>query len=144
MAPWSSGLTLLLLGAACAPSPAVHAHPVPSGQYVMDYQSGTSGVDSARLTVQTAALEAKLSVNDGVESTLVLAQTPRSEWLSDCFTMNSHAVDEVYRVSPDPLPVGGALLSHPILTTKCGGRLLLGTSAEGGLADPTLGFVPGS
>jgi len=72
---------------------------------------------------------------------LSLTEVPEEEWIKDCYTSNSHSVSEVFTVSPDPVVIGALSIPSPGLTTKCGGRVLLGSVVDGNVVDPTLGFT---
>lgn len=78
---------------------------------------------------------------------ITLTALPTDRWVPDCFTKNSNTLNEAFRVSPAPLTIGALTIVEPLITTKCGGRLMLGAEATGGrgattLAEPIFLFHP--
>ena len=121
------------------------AEPVPDGTFTLDYVSaeGLTEDDFAGLTItiDRASMSATLTPAEGDAVSLTLTEVPEEEWIKDCYTSNSHSVSEVFTVSPDPVVIGALSIPTPGLTTKCGGRVLLGSVVDGAVVDPTLGFT---
>ncbi|MCK6522888.1 hypothetical protein L6R49_15775 [Myxococcota bacterium] len=117
---------------------------VPDGTFTLDYASadGFTEADFAGLTItiDRATMSAALTPTSGDPVVLSLTELPEEEWIKDCYTMNSHSVSEAFTVSPDPVVIGALSIPSPALSTKCGGRVLLGSFVEGDIVDPTLGF----
>lgn len=119
---------------------------VESGHYTLDFVSAGSMTvnDFGNLTidVDVTALTATLTLQDSSTVPLTLTATPSSQWIADCYVNGpGHMNDEVYTVSSDPTVVDTLSIPTPILTTKCGGRLLLTSMGSGAVVDPTLGFT---
>ena len=121
------------------------AEAVPDGTFTLDYVSAAGFTEDdftgLTLTVDRASMSATLTPAEGEAVSLTLAEVPEEEWIKDCYTMNSHSVSEVFTVSPDPVVIGALSIPSPGLTTKCGGRVLLGSVVGGEVVDPTLGFT---
>lgn len=126
-------VTLLPL-AACYES--VSEHSVPEGSFVLSRLSDGEldetmpAAGSVTLIIDRAAGTLTVQLEDGSEQVADLILRDKAEWEADCFTMNSHALTEVYDVDAESLDLGGYALDLPVLTAKCGGRPLLG--ADGG------------
>lgn len=143
-----TALTALSLAVACGDKDTTDdtagAEAVPDGTFTLDYVSadGLSEADFSGLTItiDRASMSATLTPTAGDPVVLTLAEVPEEEWIKDCYTMNSHSVSEVFTVSPDPVVIGALSIPSPGLSTKCGGRVLLGSFVDGDIVDPTLGF----
>lgn len=126
-------VTLLSLPA-CNES--VDEHSVPEGTFVLSSLSDGAldetmpAAGSVTLLIDRAALTLTVQLEDGSEQVAGLVLRDKEEWEADCYTMNSHALTEVYDVDVESLDLGGYELDLPVLTAKCGGRPLLG--ADGG------------
>ena len=118
---------------------------VADGTYNFDLSSAPGHTDAeftgTVLTINLTAHSATLVPTNGAPITAALTATSRDLWISDCFTNNSHSLDEVYRIAPDPLVIGSLSIPSPVVTTKCGGRVLIGTYSNGALGTPYLGFL---
>lgn len=135
---FSSGV-LLLFTACCFGG--VTERPLQSGTYVLE--NGPDGFGAATLAVDASAKSARLSSADGGSQTLTLESRPKSEWLDDCYTQTSHSLSELHRITPNPLAIGSRTFTDPVLSSKCGGRLMLGTLENGRLPESgTLLFRP--
>ncbi|MBK7757681.1 MAG: hypothetical protein IPI35_15025 [Deltaproteobacteria bacterium] len=121
------------------------AEAVPDGTFTLDYVSADGFTEAdftgLTITIDRASMSATLTPTEGEAVSLTLAEVPEEEWIKDCYTMNSHSVSEVFTVSPDPVVIGALSIPSPGLTTKCGGRVLLGSVVGGEVVDPTLGFT---
>jgi hypothetical protein len=126
-------LALLTL-AACADT--VDEQRVPEGTFVLsnlsegELDEAMPVAGSVTLVIDRAALTLTVQLEDGSEQVADLVLRDKAEWEADCYTMNSHALTEVYDVDVESLDLGGYELDLPVLTAKCGGRPLLG--ADGG------------
>ena len=146
-----AALTALTLAVACGDKDATDdtasAQLVPDGTFTLDYVSadGFTDADFAGLTItiDRASMTATLTedLDGATPQVLSLTEVPEEEWIKDCYTMDSHSVSEVFTVSPDPVVIGALSIPTPGLTTKCGGRVLLGSVVGGEVVDPTLGFT---
>lgn len=86
------------------------------------------------LSVDTEGLRMSLTLPDGSVQEADLVELPENEWPTDCYTMNSHAAVQSFDVDLDSITIGAVVLEDPILSSKCGGRPMLGVwddSAEG-------------
>lgn len=118
---------------------------VPDGTFTLDYASadGFSEADFSGLTItiDRASMSATLTPSSGDPVALTLTELPEEDWIKDCYTASSHSVSEAFVVSPDPVVIGALSIPSPALSTKCGGRVLLGSLSDGSILDPTLGFT---
>lgn len=112
----------------------VSEHAVPEGSFVLSSISDpTEGMpDAAELGAVTMVIDREaatltLTLEDGSEQVADLLLREKTEWEADCFTMNSHALTEVYDVDAESLSLGAVEIALPVLTAKCGGRPLLGS-----------------
>ena len=106
-------------------------HPVPEGSFVpyavSDDSVAIEELDGLTLIIDRDAETITVRLADGSEQAADLLLRDRSEWEADCYTMNSHALTEVYDVDVEALSLGTVDVALPVLTAKCGGRPMLGS-----------------
>lgn len=106
-------------------------HPVPEGSFVpyavSDDSVAIEELDGLTLIIDRDAETLTVRLADGSEQVADLLLRDRSEWEADCYTMNSHALTEVYDVDVEALSLGTVDVALPVLTAKCGGRPMLGS-----------------
>jgi hypothetical protein len=94
------------------------------GTYRVAFGQGYPAADEARLLAVTARLDRAtnqvvFTLADGSQQVLALSPRPRSQWQPDCFTMSSHALDEVADLSPAPLRMESLTFLTPLVYAKC-------------------------
>lgn len=94
------------------------------------------------LSIDVEGLKMSLTLPDGSVQEAALVEQPQDEWPTDCYTMNSHVVVQSFDVDIDSLTIGDVVLEAPVLSSKCGGRPMLGAwdDAEKGLGAPLFIF----
>ncbi|MES2643225.1 MAG: hypothetical protein V4850_27320 [Myxococcota bacterium] len=133
-------LALLLLSA-CT----VDVLPVPNGDYVfaMAEPEGTADTVDGVLSIDTGALLLSLTDAEGAVEEWDLVAHDAGDRYTDCYTNYSHATMDAYSVDGSVV-LAGVILDAPVLTTKCGGDVMLGAwAADGGAFDgPIFYFTP--
>ena len=94
------------------------------GTYRVVFGQGYEAADEARLLAVTARLDRAtnqvvFTLANGSQRVLAFAPRPRSQWQPDCFTMSSHALDEVADLSPAPLRMESLTFLTPLVYAKC-------------------------
>ena len=94
------------------------------GTYRVVFGQGYEAADEARLLAVTARLDRAtnqvvFTLANGSQQVLAFAPRPRSQWQPDCFTMSSHALDEVADLSPAPLRMESLTFLTPLVYAKC-------------------------
>ncbi len=106
-------------------------HTVPEGSFVpyavSDDSVALEELEGLTMTIDREAATLTVHLADGSEQVADLLLRDRSEWEADCYTMNSHALTEVYDVDVESLSLGAVEVALPVLTAKCGGRPMLGS-----------------
>jgi hypothetical protein len=134
-----AGVLLLLEAAACGPE-SQQEHPVSlaEGDYRVVFGQGYEAPDEERLLAVTARLDRSanqivFTLADGSRQAMVFSPRPRSQWQPDCFTLSSHALDEVADLSPAPLRLESLTFLTPVVHARCTpGRMILADDAGAG------------
>ncbi len=95
-----------------------------SGTYHAVFGEGYAPEDEARVLAITAQLDRTAGTLvftrfDGSQAVLQFSPRPREEWQPDCYTMASHALDEVADLSPAPLQLESLTFATPLVFAKC-------------------------
>lgn len=111
------------------PEPVAEEVLVESGSYrlydVWADDAPADGLSGVTIDVDTEELTATLHLADGSQPSLTLTALPKDEWIEDCWTSDSYTLAQAFAISPDPVVIGALTIESPVLTTKCGGNLML-------------------
>ncbi|MBK9069788.1 MAG: hypothetical protein IPL79_02080 [Myxococcales bacterium] len=123
---------------------------VPDGVFTIDFVDAEGftleDFTGLTLTVNRSEMSATLA-GTPLEAplTLSLEAVAESAWIRDCYTNgDNYSISEVFTLGAGPISIGELDMIDPALSTKCGGRVLLGTWTLDVLQEdpPVLGFVP--
>lgn len=113
--------------------------PLPDGDFEFSRAEpdGTAGALEGTLSVDTEALTLTFTDADAVQE-WNLVPHEASDLYTDCYTNYTHATMDTYDIAGD-VTLGGVAIERPVLTSMCGGDLLVGTwSVDGGTFDGTI------
>ncbi len=123
---WLSVLLVAFAVAGCQPEDdEQREYPVLLDEGTYHFSFGAiDPADEARFAAVTARLdrtvgELTFTGSDGSSQTLTFTPRPRSEWVTDCWTMKDHALDELADLGPAPLVVETLTFTTPMVYAKC-------------------------
>lgn len=132
----------LLLLTACVDEKVL---PVPDGDFTfsMAEPDGTAEALDVVLSIDTEGLLLSLTDADGAVQEWDLVLHDADDRYTDCYTNYTHATMDAYSVDGSVV-LADVTLEQPVLTTKCGGDVMLGAwAADGGAFDgPIFYFTP--
>jgi len=110
---------------------------VPSGTFVLAQSGDTAAVGDGAdinqdlLVLDIPALQFEIQPADGSAATEgALSLLAEDAWLTDCYTMSSHATTKSYALDVDQVAISGVVVVAPVLSAKCGGRPLMWADGE--------------
>jgi hypothetical protein len=109
---------------------------ISDGFYAVIGGRGYLASDEAKVLAVTARLDRTagslvLTMADGSQQALTISFRPQGEWRADCYTMNSHSLNELAELSPAPLQVESMSFARPVVFPKCNAQRLILSSAPG-------------
>jgi hypothetical protein len=116
------------------------------GTYKASYGHNYLPEDEQKILAITATLDRvgqKLvfTTQDGAQMILVFTPRDTSQWRGDCYTMDSHVLDEIADLTPAPLQLESMTFNTPVVYAKCSSkRMILTTNLEEESSSPWLVF----
>jgi hypothetical protein len=130
------GLVLAAFLGACGRGNVAQPVVLSEGTYRVVFGQGYPPADEARLLAITAHLDRAsgllvFSLANGSQQSLTFVPRPQSGWFSDCYTMVSHALNEVADLAPAPLQLESMSFVTPVVYPRCTAQRMILSNAPG-------------